>query len=78
MTLSRHASSSHSNFGAAGQRGRFIIVELDQQPACLGPAAPAQPRPGSEADAVSPSGPATAIPESRLTCLTFPSGLSQR
>lgn len=34
---SRHASSRHSNFGAAGQRGRFIIVGLDQQP---------PPRPG--------------------------------
>ena len=33
MTLSRHASFSHSNFGAAGQRGHFIIVGLDQQPA---------------------------------------------
>lgn len=40
MTLSRHASFSHSNFGAAGQRGRFIIVGLDQQPARPEPRCP--------------------------------------
>lgn len=46
MTLSRHASSSHSNFGAAGQRGHFIIVGLDQQPARQSSTAPTQPGPG--------------------------------
>ena len=40
MTLSRHASFSHSNFGATGQRGRFIIVGLDQQPALPEPRCP--------------------------------------
>lgn len=60
MTLSRHASSSHSNFGAAGQRGHFIIVRLDQQPARQSSAAPHPARPRTQ------SGPTSWVPETLL------------
>lgn len=82
MTLSRHASSSHSNFGAEGQRRRFILVGLDQQP--LPP--PGRPpgaeaaRPARPARRFSPSGLATGIPATLLrpsVSLWAPSGGSE-
>lgn len=60
ITLSRHASSSHSNFGAAGQRGHFIIVGMDQQPARQSSTAPHPARPRTL------SGPTSQVPETLL------------